>query len=461
MATRRFNYKDDWVLKDGNIGINSETPAYKLDVASGTVKTGNVKVSSGSTFTNLKGYLNTDHNITYTRTVDYGTSSSLSGNIVVGVGNSLIVGSGVTTGQGSIKSLKVSNTFNPPIGGTVDRPSAPQPGALYYNKDFKTIEYWDGNFWRQVDNVKTSGRGVCSGGWNSNSPTVNSTMDVFSLTSHGNAIDFGNLAQDTNQAGSVSNSIRGIVAGGGPGGNHTHMEYYAIVSGGIGIDFGNLNAGRRRAGGLASSTRGLICGGRNPGALNAIDYMEIMTLGDAQDFGDLTSGKNGCSTVSSPTHGIITNGYNSSSIDKVTIASKGNAVSVGEDMFFGGYSTGGASTGTRGVWAGGYGSAAVSPYTTQTASIRGIDIASGGNSIEFGNLHHKRFATYQCGTGSCTRGFWMGGADDPAPGGLKAGHHIDYVDIRSGGNSEDWGDLTRGRSGCTAFSDCHGGLGGF
>ena len=83
------------------------------------------------------------------------------------------------------------------------------------------------------------------------------------------------------------------------------------------------------------------------------------------------------------------------------------------------------------------------------------------HSIEFGNLHHKRFATYQCGTGSCTRGFWMGGADEPAPGGLKAGHHIDYVDIRSGGNSEDWGDLTRGRSGCTAFSDCHGGLGGF
>ena len=98
---------------------------------------------------------------------------------------------------------------------------------------------------------------------------------------------------------------------------------------------------------------------------------------------------------------------------------------------------------------------------TQTTSVRGIDIASGGNATHFGDLIHQRFAAYQCGTGSRTRGFWMGGADEPAAGGLKASHNNVSVEIQSGGQAEDWGDLGQARSSPTAFSDCHGGLGGF
>ena len=132
-------------------------------------------------------------------------------------------------------------------------------------------------------------------------------------------------------------------------------------------------------------------------------------------------------------------------------------------MFWGGYATGGASTGTRGVWAGGYTGAAASPYGTNisTTSIRGVDIASGGNPIEFGNLIYNQYNTYNCGTGSNVRGFWMGGAAEPLAAALYAGPHIVMMNLKSGGESENWGDLPIGRSGCTAFSDCHGGLGGF
>ena len=53
----------------------------------------------------------------------------------------------------------------------------------------------------------------------------------------------------------------------------------------------------------------------------------------------------------------------------------------------------------------------------------------------------------------------MGGADESNS--QAAGENIDMMNLKSGGKAENWGDLTQGRSGCTAFSDCHGGLGGF
>ena len=66
-----------------------------------------------------------------------------------------------------------------------------------------------------------------------------------------------------------------------------------------------------------------------------------------------------CPSVSaSPTRGIITNDFSSNAdIDLISIQSKGNAIEFGKDMYYGGYgANGGASTGTRGVWMGGYAS---------------------------------------------------------------------------------------------------------
>ena len=144
MPTFRSNRSDDFVLKDGNIGINSSSPTAKLDVV-GYVKGINANVTGVSTFSSYAGYLKSNQNIVDNRVIK-DSSSTLSGEIIVGVGKTLIVSESSEVGQGNILSLKVSNTFNPPIGGTNERPSAPQPGSLFYNKDFKTIEYWDGTF---------------------------------------------------------------------------------------------------------------------------------------------------------------------------------------------------------------------------------------------------------------------------------------------------------------------------
>ena len=95
--------------------------------------------------------------------VEAGQSGSVSGEVVVSTGQTISVSTGATTGQGGIESLKVYKTFMPPVGGTADRPTDVKPGMVYYNKDFKTIEFWDGNFWKQVDNTTRRGRGLFGG----------------------------------------------------------------------------------------------------------------------------------------------------------------------------------------------------------------------------------------------------------------------------------------------------------
>ena len=463
MATYRIGIGTEFKL-DSGVGIGTDTVSGGLgDLrVEGTIKTTDLDVTGVSTFTRYAGFVADDLNIN--RDTSLTGEHSTIGDIVVGLNSTFTVSTGATVTVGTVESVSIGTHFSPPTGGMEDRPEVPVEGTVRFNRDLNTLEFYNGVEWRQFTVNGASGRGVCSGGWNDGNPGIsNSSMDVFSLTSQGNTVDFGTLAQDQSQAAGASNSIRGIVAGGGPG-NDTHMEYYTMPSGGTGIDFGNLSAGRRRLGGLSSSSRAVFAGGRSPGNNVTIDYVEIMTLGDAIDFGDLSdsSKTKGPSTVSSPTRGIIANAYGAGTgIDAITISSKGNAVTVGQDLFHGGYNTNGASTGTRGVWAGGYTATAASPYSMTTTSIRGVDIASGGNATEFGNLIYSQYNTYGTGTGSHTRGFWMGGADEPAPAATKAGPHIVMMNLKSGGESEYWGELSVGRSGCTAFSDSHGGLGGY
>ena len=163
MATIRQGYLDDFTIKNSKVGIGTSDPTEALEVIGGS-RSQDIKVAGIATLTSYEGFQNRNTSYIENVNISGGESGTLSGEVVVGSGLSMSVGTAATTGQGSIKSLKVSNTFNPPIGGTNERPSAPQPGALYYNKDFRTIEYWDGSFWRQVDNTTRRGRAV-TGMW--------------------------------------------------------------------------------------------------------------------------------------------------------------------------------------------------------------------------------------------------------------------------------------------------------
>ena len=450
MAEIRFNYGDKFTqTSDSNTGIGSTIPAGKLDIAGGT-SAGSLRVSGIATLSSYQGYVNTKLTPTENIIVEAGNSGSVSGEVKVSTGQTISVSTGATTGQGGIKSLKVSQTFMPPVGGTVDRPTDVKPGMVYYNKDFKTIEFWDGNFWKQVDNTTTRGRGLIFGGYPIGGPQV-TDIDYFNIQSKGNSLAFGDLLSATRMNGGLSSNTRGINAVSYPS-PLNEITYVTIASEGDSIDFGNLTSGRQQLASLSSSTRGIFAGGAQ--AVNIIEYIEINTLGDALDFGDLTNGRRNTRGAASPTRGVVTAGGEAPNFvtgnEFLTIASKGNGVDFGAvNGTLSGIGAG--SNGIRGIFAGGYTPAKIDKITHVT-------MASLGNVTNFGNLSLARQELQVLP--NKTRAVFTGGWG-PAPSPANVINIMDFVLFSSDGNAEDFGDLSIARAQVGGCTDSHGGLGGY
>ena len=486
MAKIRIGIGSDFRLKDQKLGLGKNNPQERLDVE-GVAKGKDLKVTGISSLTAYEGFLRADHQIAENTTLsfDQGPVSSLSGEIIVGTGvtvtiasvglGTTMVGNGSGTientidttdttraGGSEIECLKVSNTFTPPSGGTNDRPYAPKPGELYYNYDFKTIEFFDGNGWRQVDNMTRSGRMIYGG--TSTNPYYQ-VLHYVNIHTTGNSIDFGSLLiQRYGTSGSCSSNTRGLSAGGWRNSaSDDTIEYFTMASGGTAIDFGNLNIADYALGSCSSSTRGLFTGSYNPSSSSAdarqIQYVEIATLGNALDFGDMSGvTRYGIAGLSSPTRGIFAGGraknnaspYSANAstheIDLVTIASKGDSVDFGNMTFNGGYS-GGLSNTTRGIIGG-------SRTPAGMNNIDFITIASTGNAKDFGDLTSARAASQTGATQ--TRGVFVGGS--PTQVTQKV---IDYITISSSGNAIDFGESGFRVDIAASVSDSHGGLGGF
>lgn len=150
-------------------------------------------------------------------------------------------------------------------------------------------------------------RGIFSAG---TSPAVGNEIDVFTIASLGNAVEFGKLSVSRRSyIGSCSNSVRGIIMGGGvpsPQVFFSDMEYITIATNGNGTDFGDLTLNRQNGTATATQTRGIYAGGGNPTYYNVIDYISLTSLGNAQDFGDLAvwGERNGGQSVSDSHGGI-------------------------------------------------------------------------------------------------------------------------------------------------------------
>ena len=459
MAEIRFNYGDKFTqTTNTNTGIGSTIPAAKLDIAGGT-SAGSLRVSGIATLPSYQGFVNTKLTSTENIIVEAGQSGSVSGEVAIGAGQTISVSTGATTGQGGIQSLKVSQTFMPPVGGTADRPTDVKPGMVYYNKDFKTIEFWDGNFWKQVDNTTRSGRIIYAGGNNTGvNPYTIDEIVFLQATTKGNALEFGLLTQATRNKAAGSSGTRGVFAAGASPNNTTNtnvIEYVTIQSKGNSFDFGDVTAARRNVAGTSSSTRMLIAGGYvgSPSTVNTIDYVEMHTLGNALDFGDLSMiSPQYASGCMSPVRslffgGSATNIPASRIIDKISFASKGNTTNFGLLSGGGGTFNGTQpSSNTRGVIAG----------NAQPARLKYIEhviIASEGNTVHFGDLTVARNGSGSGGGG--TRGLWAGGT---TPSYVNI---IDFVTISTAGNAEDFGDIATKSSGYAGCSDTDGGLGGF
>ena len=450
MAEFRQGYLDDYSQNNTGVGIGTSSPTEaKLEIVGGTTSQ-ELNVTGISTFTHVSGFIKKHTDYAENVNITAGDSGTLSGEIIVGAGLTMTVGTSVTTSQGSVDSLKVFNMFQPPSGTTNTRPVG-KPGALFYNFDFKTIEFFDGNSWRQVDNVIRRGRGLYCGGWDGTNRLK--SIEFIEVSTLGDAQNFGDLtvAREGCGRGTISSAIRGLSMAGWDGSGTNEIDYLTIASGGNSIDFGNSSNARGWGAGMSSSTRGLLAGGYNPSTVNVIDYVEIMTLGDALDFGDLATQKESTVGMSSPTRGFIGPGMSPSfvsEIDFITIASKGNSTIFGDMDSTRGLAA--AANATRGLFAGGKG-----PNQQNLSQIFQITLASTGNATEFGNLSQGRRKPE--GVSNSTRACFGGGNSEPS-GRVNL---IDFVQIMSTGNASDFGDLSLPREVGNSNSDSHGGLGGF
>ena len=295
------------------------------------------------------------------------------------------------------------------------------------------------------------GRGIIAGG--SPGSDNNEQIEVINIQSDGVVTEFGELASARRGCGGCSSSTRGLIGGGtatNPSPSFTNsVEQIQLATTANGTDFGDLNNASRNIGGVSNSTRGLFAGGGdNPTFIDNIDFFTIASAGNATDFGNLTAAKKGVSGVGSPTRGLFGGGITPSvvrTIDLVTIATAGNATDFGDltnDVFF----CGGVSSPTRGVYGGG-------SEPSQTNIIQFVTIASTGDATDFGDLLDQRNPDNSqiC---SHTRGLFVGG-ENPGP---TACNIIAAITIATTGNATDFGDTRTTTSQSAGCSDCHGGL---
>ena len=175
MASIRQGYLDDYSQQNQNVGIGTSIPKEKLEIHGG-VTSKDLSVTGIATITSASGFIRTNLEYVENVNLDAGDSGTLSDEIIVGAGLTMTVGTAATAGQGNIDSLKVYKMFQPPSGTTNQRPVG-KPGSLFYNFDFKTVEFFDGNSWRQVDNVTRRGRAIFSANF------TNMNLDFVNISS--------------------------------------------------------------------------------------------------------------------------------------------------------------------------------------------------------------------------------------------------------------------------------------
>ena len=300
------------------------------------------------------------------------------------------------------------------------------------------------------------GRGVVGGGRDASNPAVD-TMDLIEIATTGNATDFGNLSGGGRDYPSgCGSATRGIFFGGSEPGFRNIIDYLVMSSSGGANDFGDMLISPLANFALSNATRGISAGGLTAPTPaytknSSIEFITIASTGNSSNFGDLSEVNSSAATCASPTRGIFNQGGTPTykkTIEYITIATRGNATRFGESSKAGANSPMGASSVTRGVFAGGQFD---NPYP-QTDIIDYITIATEGNAIDFGDL--AAATSHGSGLSNSIRGCFAGGASP------NKTNVISFVTIASTGNATDFGDLTVARDRLSQGAcDAHGGIG--
>ena len=171
-------------------------------------------------------------------------------------------------------------------------------------------------------------------------------IDLITISTTGNASDFGDTLQPFASLASAGSRTRALFGGGSsptdPYPTVNSVEFVTIASTGNSIDFGDLTVARYSLGAVSNSTRSVfMMGNINPvsnAQTNVIDFFNTATTGNAQDFGDVDGQELSQMpfTASNATRGVFGGGYKSSSpnttseIGVINIHTRGNSTKFGD-----------------------------------------------------------------------------------------------------------------------------------
>lgn len=286
----------------------------------------------------------------------------------------------------------------------------------------------------------SAGRALFAGGF------ITNTIEYITMSTSGNATDFGDLYGQVWGLSSGASSTRAVFSGGTDNANnyYSNIGYVTIATTGNSTSFGNMTSARYGAAGLSSDTRAIFISGINTGPtpLTSMEYVTIATTGNGSNFGNASEVRTQFSTAASPTRGIFAGGgYTGvlSSIEYITIATTGNSAAFG-NLGTASFGPASGSSNTRALFQLG---------AQATSTIEYVTIATLGNAQDFGDTVYP--AQYSMGTASRT-GVYLGGSNDTPQ------NKIQRVSISTLGNATEFGNLTVARGWGAAASNAHGGI---
>ena len=213
-------------------------------------------------------------------------------------------------------------------------------------------------------------------------------IEYITFASTGNATSHGTLGTPRQNLGGCSDGTTGLCGGG-----HDHttgfggavgeiIDYLTLSTTGNASDFGDLTVARGGCGCVSDGTKGVWAGGHSGSYSNIIDYVTIATTGNATDFGDLINTGYGGAGTANKTRGIFAGFYTYNNIIQyITIASTGNASDFGDKI-------------NNTAWIGSTGNGTTGQFMGGSAGwsnvIQSVTIASTGNASDFGDLTQAR-----------------------------------------------------------------------
>ena len=373
------------------------------------------------------------------------------------------IGTEGTVFDGGLK-FRSKNYLTLPKGTTTERTAtssgiSTEIGSIRYNTDSNKMECYVNNKWMIVSTseaITTSNRGLPMGGYKRPGDETVNIIQIINIATQGNALDFGDLTQARRLTQCIGSRVHAFNAGGfcpatSPATVNT-IDTGVFATAGNFVDHGDLTQRTRSGAGLSNSTRGVFAGGYDgSNNINVIQFFEMSSGSGTQDFGDLTAIKLAPTGAGNATRGIFFGGESpgeaggNNTIDYVTIQSTGNSVDFG-DLTNKRLAASAASNPVRAICMGGS-----TPGDTNIIDF--VEIATLGNAKDFGDLTEPRI--FLGSVSSSTRAVAFGG--DTAPGLTPT---MDYVEIMTKNNSVDFGDLVDSAQfqNIEGASNCHGGL---